>query len=146
MQDISEMIAKSSLFSNLTPDGIYRLAELAQIKTFKKGELIIEEGKPGTGCYIITSGKVEVIKGINNNTPKIIAVLSAGEIIGEMSVIDGLPYSATVRTLEDTECVMIEQWDFKAQLQAYPEIALQLLPVLAKRLRAMNEQQFEGNA
>lgn len=141
MQEISKLIGRSSLFSNLSAEAIYRLAELAQLKSFQAGEIIIEEDKPSIACYIIAQGKVEVIKGIQTAHPKIIAQLSMGEIIGEMSIIDGLPYSATVRALEDTNCVMIEQWDFRAQMQAYPEIALQLLPVLSRRLRVMNEQQ-----
>ncbi len=144
MQEISKLIGKSSLFSNLSPEVIYRLADLAQFKSFQAGEIIIEEHKPGMACYIITRGKVEVIKRMQTAHPKIITQLGAGEIIGEMSLIDGLPYSATVRAVEDTDCVMLEQWDFRAQMQAYPEIALQLLPVLSMRLRAMTEQQLEG--
>jgi CRP/FNR family transcriptional regulator, cyclic AMP receptor protein len=144
MTDISKLIANSPLFSHLSRAGIYRLAELAQKKTYHKGDIIIEEGKSGMGFFIIISGKVEVIKGANTPKPVVVAELGDGEIVGEMSVIDELPHSATVRALEETECVIIEQWDFKAQLQAYPEIALQLLPVLARRLRGLDEKKHKG--
>lgn len=141
--DVTKLIAQSSLFSHLSEAGIYRLAELTQKKTFHKDDLLIQEGKSGMGFFIITKGKVEVIKGLETASPVIIAILGQGEIIGEMSVIDELPHSATVRALEETECLMIEQWDFKAQIQAYPEIALQLLPVLARRLRDLNDKKLK---
>lgn len=134
--DITQVLMNSFLFSHLSPPAIYRLAELAQIHTFHPGDLIIQEGNAGIGCFIISAGKVQVIKGMESASPRIIAELGEGEIIGEMAVIDEQPHSASVRALEETHCIMIERWDFKAQMQAYPEIALQLLPVLAKRLRA----------
>lgn len=135
--DVTELLTAHSLFSHLSPAAIYRLVELAQIRQFGPGELILEEGQISSGCFIILSGRVEVIKSFNSNRQRILATLGQGEIVGEMSVIDEQPHSATVRTLEETQCIMIERWDFKAQMQAYPEIALQLLPILAKRLRTI---------
>ena len=140
--DIIKLIVQSDLFSHLSSAGIYRIAELAQKKTFHKGDILIQEGKSGMGFFIITKGKVEVIKNLETS-PVQIAILDSGEIVGEMSVIDELPHSTTVRALEETECLMIEQWDFKAQMQAYPEIALQLLPVLARRLRKLDDTQIK---
>lgn len=133
--EVSELLSGSALFSHLSRAALYRLIELTQIQSFKKGDIIIEEGHTGVGCYIIAKGQVEVIKGLNTSKPVAIAQLGIGEIIGEMAVIDDLPHSTSVRALEETHCLMIERWDFKAQMQAYPEIALQLLPVLAKRIR-----------
>jgi CRP/FNR family transcriptional regulator, cyclic AMP receptor protein len=140
MSDLTKLISHSSIFSHLSRDGIYRLAELAKKKTFHKGDILIQQGKTGMGFFIIVSGTVEVIRGLDTPNPLIVSNLGPGEIIGELSVIDQLPHLATVRASEETECLMIEQWDFKAQLQAYPEIALQLLPVLAKRLRDLTEK------
>jgi CRP/FNR family transcriptional regulator, cyclic AMP receptor protein len=139
--DVTELLAGHSLFSHLSPAAIYRLVELAQIRKFCPGELILQEGQISSGCFIILNGQVEVIKSFNTNRQRILATLGEGEIVGEMSVIDEEPHSATVRASQDTQCIMIERWDFKAQMQAYPEIALQLLPILAKRLRAI----LDGN-
>lgn len=139
--DVTELLTAHSLFSHLSPAAIYRLIELTQSYSFRKGELILQEGQVGIGCFIILSGKVEVVKSINTPKEKVITELGSGEIIGEMTVIDEQPHSASVRALENTECVMIERWDFKAQMQAYPEIALQLLPILARRLRGLLEDQ-----
>lgn len=142
--DLTELLTSHALFSHLSRSAIYRLVALAQIKTFQAGELILQEGKISPGCFIILTGEVEVIKEFKTVKSKKIAILGKGEILGEMAMIDDQPHSATVRALQETQCIMIERWDFKAQMQAYPEIALQLLPILAKRLRKVLEQQ-EGN-
>lgn len=139
--DVTELLTGHSLFSHLSPAAIYRLVELAQVRGFSSGDLILQEGQKSTGCFIILSGQVEVIKSLNSANPRILAKLGSGEIVGEMSMIDEEPHVASVRALQDTQCIMIERWDFKAQMQAYPEIALQLLPILAKRLRALLEHQ-----
>lgn len=67
----------------------------------KKGENIIEEGKPSDCAYIIESGKAEVSKLGPEGKRRIISVLGDGDIVGEMGLIDGLPRSATVTALED---------------------------------------------
>jgi CRP/FNR family transcriptional regulator, cyclic AMP receptor protein len=139
--EVSKLLSKHSLFSHLSAAAIYRLMELAQIKKFLPGELILKEGEAGLGCFIIIKGNVEVIRSLGAPQERRLAKLGEGEIIGEISVIDEQPHSASVRAVEDTECIMIERWDFRAQMQAYPQIALQLLPILAKRLRDMMVQQ-----
>ncbi len=135
----TELLSNHSLFSHLSPTAIYRLVELAQPRGFQPGELILEEEKKSLGCYIILSGKVEIVKSIHSPQPRIITELGPGEIIGEMAVIDEQAHSVSVRAVEETHCIMIERWDFKAQMQAYPEIALQLLPIIVRRLRLLLE-------
>ncbi len=137
--DVKEFFTKKSIFSRLSQPALYRLAELAQLLTYNPSQIIIEESHPALGCYIILSGRVQVIKSFNTSRSRLITELTTGEIIGEMSVIDDQPHSASVVAIEETQCLMIERWDFKAQMQAYPEIALQLLPVLARRLRELLE-------
>ncbi len=139
--DLTELLTTHTLFSHLDQAAIYRLVALAQVKTFQTGDLILQEGQISEGCFILLSGEVEVMKGLNSSIPRSIARLGKGEIIGEMSIIDDQPHSASVRVLQETQCIMIERWDFKAQIQAYPEIALQLLPILARRLRRVLEEQ-----
>lgn len=141
--DVTELLTGHSLFSHLSPAAIYRLVELAQMHAFCPGDLILQEGQMSAGCFIILSGQVEIVKSLNTPRQRILATLGSGEIVGEMAVIDEQPHSASVRAIEDTQCIMIERWDFKAQMQAYPEIALQLLPILAKQLRSLLEHEGE---
>jgi CRP-like cAMP-binding protein len=65
--------------------------------------------------------------------------MGPGEIFGEMAMIDDSPRSATVRALSVTECVGLRRSDFMAELQRAPEIAVRMLPVLVRRLRAARD-------
>ncbi|KTD51920.1 cyclic nucleotide-binding protein [Legionella quinlivanii] len=138
--DLVKLLESSSLFSALNKRILWRIADLAQEKTYLKGDYLVREGETAQYCFIIVSGKVEVFREMNLPDKLFIATLGAGEILGELAIIDGLPRSASAIALELTKTLAISAWDFKAQIQAYPEIALQLLPVIARRLRDVQNQ------
>ena len=66
---------------------------------YQAGEVIVEEGKPGSSAYLLKSGSVEVSKTVED-TRVILAILESGQVFGEMSLLDEHPRSATVTTLE----------------------------------------------
>jgi CRP/FNR family transcriptional regulator, cyclic AMP receptor protein len=132
---VAELLAQAPLFAELSPEDFEHLAEMARIRTYQRGELIVRQGEPATGCYMIASGAVEVIKEAREAPPTVLATLGAGEFFGEMAVIDDHPRSATVRALDETECVAIRRTDFLETLQRQPQIAIRLLPILVRRLR-----------
>lgn len=128
--DTMDVLSKVSLFSNLSQDVLYRLNELIQNRFYRPGEMIVEKNNVPLGCFIIAKGQVEILQG-----PQAVSQMGTGEILDEMSIFHDQPASTSIRALQSTHCLLIERWDFKAQIQAYPEIALQLLPVLTKRLQ-----------
>ncbi|KTD63903.1 Crp/Fnr family transcriptional regulator [Legionella spiritensis] len=138
-----DALKKSSTFSNLNDRILWHIAALGNEQFFAKDDILMREGQLGEFCYILISGQVEVFRTFNNDEKFIIAQLQPGEIIGELAIIDELPRSASVVALEPTNTLAISAWDFKAQMQAYPEIALQLLPVLAQRLRQTQDKLFQ---
>ena len=86
-------------------------------------------------AYIIESGRVEVSKQINGERQSI-GVLKEGDIFGEMGLIDGLPRSASVVSLEDSSISIITQETFNSLAQHNAQALMPILKVLAKRLRA----------
>lgn len=130
--DIIPLLQSSSLFANLDKSILWRIASLTEEKCFSTNEFLFHEGEKADYCYIIRTGSVKIF---HEQKQLLISTAHAGDIIGELAIIDGLPRSATVQSLEPTNTLVISEWDFKAQMQAYPEIALQLLPILAARLR-----------
>jgi CRP/FNR family cyclic AMP-dependent transcriptional regulator len=132
---VAELLSHTSLFAALSHDDLEHLAETARIRTYHRGEVIVREGETATGCFIIASGRVEVLKGVDDPQPIVLGTLDSGEFFGEMAVIDDHPRSATVRAIEATECVAIRRVDFLEVLQRRPQIAVQMLPVLVRRLR-----------
>lgn len=141
--DVVGVLKSCPLFSSLSKGSLWRIASLVQEKKFKGGEYLCHQNEPGDFCFIVSSGKVEVFYEIKKNTKNeklVIAQVGPGEIIGELSLIDHLPRSASLIALENTKTLIISAWDFQAQLQAYPEMALQLLPIIAQRLRRAQDQ------
>jgi nucleotide-binding universal stress UspA family protein len=140
---VSELLARAPLFAALSQEDREHLGETARIRTYQSGEFIVREGEMATGCFIIASGQVEVVRGEHSAQPTILTTLGAGEFFGEMAVIDDHPRSASVRALEATECVAIGRVEFLETLQRRPQIAVQMLPVLVRRLRRADARASE---
>ncbi|MBT6854037.1 MAG: cyclic nucleotide-binding domain-containing protein [Nitrospina sp.] len=113
---------------------------------FKKGAEIIKEGMLSDCAYIIESGSVQVSKILSNGEEQVIGVLEENDIFGEMSLIDGLPRSATVLALEDCTISVMTPEVFNSLSKRNPEALMPILKVLASRLRkALNIlEQVEG--
>ena len=113
---------------------------------FKKGTEIIKEGTLSDCAYIIESGSVQVSKILSNGEEQVIGVLEENDIFGEMSLIDGLPRSATVLALEDCTISVMTPEVFNSLSKGNPEALMPILKVLASRLRkALNIlEQAEG--
>jgi len=109
-----------------------------QTVTFNAGDTIITEGDEGDSAFLIVSGSVEVIIG-EGSKARTVGTLDAGEVFGEMSLIEPGPRSATVRAVTDTECVATSYDEFVASIQESPERAVVFMKALVRRLRQMNE-------
>jgi CRP/FNR family cyclic AMP-dependent transcriptional regulator len=138
--EIYNYMRKLDFFSSLDKNALWPLANLTTLQHYQPGEILIKEHDKPSGIFIILKGKVEVLRTLEQNREFIITELGPGQILGEISVIDKLPTTASVRALEEVDCIFISAWDFNAQIHAYPEIGLQLLPVLTGRLRIMHEK------
>ena len=146
--DIVEMLERTPIFSELTQRDLRSLAETARHRKFSPGEIIIREGRDGTGCFIVASGEVEVVKGLDSpDQSAVLATLGPGDFFGEMAIFDDAPRSASVRAIKDAECIAITRWDFMAEVRSHPDIAIQMLSVLVKRIReAEGGSQEEGHS
>jgi CRP/FNR family transcriptional regulator len=70
----------------------------------------------------------------------VLNTLGEGDFFGEMALFEGFPRNATIRAVEDTECMAMTRWDFTAEMKNHPEIAVGMVLVLVRRLRAVEEQ------
>ncbi len=115
-------------------------------QSVKKDSVLFVEGMPGELLYIIMSGHVEIIKNTKENGKIVLATMGANDIIGEMSLIDSEPRSATGRTSEDSVLLVIKKQSFNEILQSDPRIAVKvltgLLKVISRRLR-MTDKKIE---
>ena len=100
----------------------------------KPGETIFKEGEPAKELYVIQKGQVEIQLG-----NRLIDTLEANDIFGEMALIDSAPRSATAIAKTDVAIVPIPKKDFLALVTKAPTFALDIMSMLARRLRAANK-------
>ncbi len=133
--DREDMLEKVTIFSRLDRRHLKQLSKLMVPRAFKTGDVIIKENDQAAGFFVITSGKVEVVRGADGDKPEVLNTLGQGDFFGEMALFEGFPRSATVRCLEDTECLALTRWDFRAELNSHAEIAVAVLETVVHRLR-----------
>jgi CRP-like cAMP-binding protein len=130
-----QFLAQVPIFEHCTPDEIASIAAVAQEHTFAPGQIIVTQGTPGQAFYLITRGRVAI-----ERDGAVLGAFGAGDFFGEMSLLDSAPRSATIRAIDETRCLMLSSWDFKALLQRTPSMAIKLLEVLSRRLRVADER------
>ncbi len=101
-------------------------------RSFKDNSMIFCENEPGMELYIIQSGRVKITKIVNEEV--LLAVLKAGDIFGEMALLDNKPRSASAITFGDTTLLAINKSNFEGMVQAQPQLATRLIQLLSERI------------
>jgi CRP/FNR family cyclic AMP-dependent transcriptional regulator len=128
------------LFSGLTETQLETLAAGSARRSYPKGRTIVSEGEPSQSMYILLAGRAKVQRSDSEGKEVILAVLGSGEFIGEMSLIDDAPRSASVVTLEPCEFMGVSKDAFKAMLTQSPEVAMNVMRGLVRRLREADKK------
>jgi len=109
-------------------------------RQFARGQVLIREGDTDAALYIVVSGQVSVTKrGTASGADLHLQTLGPGSFVGEMTLLDGSPRSATVTALVVTDCLVLTRWVFNTTLRSDPLIAVAMLPVLSQRVRQADE-------
>lgn len=105
-----------------------------------KGAILFQEGERDSYLIIITRGKAKILKDDGMGELKEIATVRKGATLGEMSIIDDFPHSATVITTEDSEIALITKANLKTISEMYPALGVKLLWQIAAQLSARVRQ------
>jgi CRP/FNR family transcriptional regulator, cyclic AMP receptor protein len=116
------------------PDALRPLAERGELRSYRKGTLIIEEGSQGDLLYVLLRGKVKAFSMDGREREITYGVYGPGDYFGEMSL-DGGPRSASVIALEATRCVVLTRHSLRQHIAQYPEFAFELLSRVIRRAR-----------
>lgn len=130
------------LFADLPESDLHRLCRLAERVRFPAGSVVMEEGSPGDGLYIVTAGDLEVVKR-ESGRDLVLARLGTGELLGEMSLLEHTPRSATVRAVTDAEALVIQPEAFREFIASSPDAAAAILRTMATRLRSTEASLME---
>jgi CRP/FNR family transcriptional regulator, cyclic AMP receptor protein len=140
-QDFLESIP---IFAGLNAAALSEIALAVEEAAFRTGEIVVREGEAGNRMFIIFSGRVEVVKHLAQTHETVLAVLRPKDFLGEMSIIECVARSASVRAVEDTSLFALKGTDlyrlFRRQPDQYAIVILNIARDLSRRLRAIDEK------
>jgi signal transduction histidine kinase len=136
--DAVEGVSDTPFFRQLVSTERELLADLMTEQRYEAGEIVVHEGDQGDAMFIIWSGRAAVIKG-DLQMFTLLGHRRAGEIIGEMALLEDRPRSASIVALEPMRLLSIKRDDFQRLLDTYPAVGRSLLDILSARLRAADE-------
>lgn len=117
-----ELLAKMRLFRPLNDRELLRVLQVTDVVSYEPGETVMKQGENGEELFIVLSGKVEILRG-----DAVIATLEQGAHVGEMSLVRNQPRSATVRSADNAELMIIRRRDFFELLRNEHALAVKLL-------------------
>ena len=136
-----DLLKGVELFSELNEEQLGMIANLVIVKNYNRDETVVLEGDDSMqALYLIATGSVQVYMTGIDGRETILSFLERGDLFGEMSLIDGEPRSASVRTVTDATLLVIHRESFLSLIRRTPEIAMALMSELCKRLRKANKQ------
>jgi CRP-like cAMP-binding protein len=133
-------LQRCQLFKPLAPDELEILARRAYRQEFKVGERLFGFGDPGESMMIILQGHIRILRPTANDKELILGDLEAGDILGEMAVLDGKPRSAEARAITNGKALVLARRDLLPFLEAHPKVTLTLLGALCDMIRRADER------
>lgn len=125
------------MFSACSKKDLARIVKVANEATFNAGHLLVEQGQPGSEAYIILKGMATVKRG-----DKKIANVGAGSIIGELSLLDNGPRTASVLCDTEVDVLIIGKHNFHNIMRDLPSLREKLLVSLALRVRELDKASY----
>ena len=135
-----DLIRRVPLFSMLTPLQAESLVESVSKKRLKRGEILVEQGEKRNALYIILAGRTRVVMADSKGREVILATLRAGDYVGEMSLVDGEPHSATVVADQQVDVLILGREDFLRCLSENSAISFAMIHELVQRLRRASQK------
>jgi len=143
-----EALARVDLFSGLRKKELKDLATYCGERTFSPGSVLLSQGEQGLGLFMLTKGTVRISRATSpDGTEEVPGTAGAGDVIGEMALLDDLPRSATVTAVDEVTVLLLPLWEFRRILRRIlrrdPDVGLDLLAVLSRRLREVEQRVLE---
>ncbi len=134
-ESAKRLLEQCSLFQPLTAEERQRLFAYAHARRYAAGETIFLKGSPGQGMMAVVSGEVRISAPSADGKEIILALIHAGEVFGELALLDGKERTADAVAVSPCEIVTLDRRDILPVLRQQPELCLKLLEVVCERLR-----------
>ncbi|MGD9127332.1 MAG: Crp/Fnr family transcriptional regulator [Planctomycetia bacterium] len=131
----AQILTATPLFSGVDPATLEDLAPYCSQKSYEDGQILFHAGDRADGFYIVVEGCLEVFRSGNNLREQTLHLLREGEMCGEVPLFSGGTYPATARAREQLRAMFVPGDAFMNMAHRHPEMLLEMLAVLSKRLR-----------
>jgi uncharacterized membrane protein len=133
------MLADVELFEHLNEDDRTNLAEAIDVRQLAAGDTLFKSGEPGEALYVVRSGEIELFIKDTAGQRIALAIAGAGEMFGELALLDSGPRTATAIALSDVELLELDRDDLLLLFQRSPAAALRLLAAMGRMTRKADE-------
>lgn len=128
-------VAATSLFRDIDPKDLTRLANIVSTKQVEKGQIIFSTGEAAHGFYSVITGKVRIFRAVPSGKEHVLHVFGPGEAFAEVAVFKDMRFPATAQAMEASKLLYFPAVEFKRALAADPQLSLRLLALLSERLK-----------
>ena len=135
-----DALAHVPAFETLQPEDLERIAEVTVVRNFPADHAIFREGDASTTCYVLRTGHARAVREHADGRSIALAHFGPGDIFGELAMFDDERRSATIETLDEVEAIAIGSADMRRLLREHPDLAVEIVVSLARRLREANER------
>lgn len=139
MLDI-EKVKEIKLFNELSITEIERILEIAKVKDFKAGQVIIRENEAGKELYIVIKGSVRISKLVSTGETITFTILKENNFFGELSLLTQKPHSATAEAVEETTVMVINKTDFEKFIEITPAAGFKILKAIICEISELLKQ------
>ena len=143
LSEFAALLNMNPLFAKLGEDSIERIAGLCVRRRLGAGELLFEKGDQGDSLYGVRRGTIRIETGTEGGERLTLNVLGAGDLFGEIALLDGQARTANAVAADDCELYVLRRHDFMSFMEREPRVAIRLIELLCQRLRWMNERMEE---
>ena len=143
-----DALARVDLFSELRKKELKEVAKSCREGKYSPGAVLISQSEKGLGLFILLKGTVRITRANSpDGAEEVLGTAGAGEVIGELALLDDLPRSATVTAVDEVTVLVLPFWEFRILmrrvLRSDPDVGLDMMAVLSRRLRMAENRAYE---
>jgi len=135
IKETVKFLAQVPLFQGLKEHQLERLAGRLVERSYTAGQDIVTQGKGGAGLFIILSGAAEAVRVRSDGTKTVVNTFGPTDFFGEMALLDDEPRTASVVATQDTQCLVLSQWELMGEMRRDADIAIAILQEVVRRFR-----------
>lgn len=142
-QDFEGILRRTVIFRALSADDRRRLASIASLRQFGKGEALFREGDAADHLVTVLTGRVKVVKTTARGTDVILEIFGPGDPVGAVAVYETRPYPASAIAMEPSSCLFVPRETFFGLLEEHPTLVRGLLVGLTRRMLELTNRLAE---